>query len=266
MGLWSRITAIFGAKANRALDKLENPAETLDYSYEKQRTLLTNVKKGLAEVATSKQRLKIQVDKLEQQDAKLQSQAQQALVQNREDLARMALQRRQAIAPQLQSLNNQIADLDAQQAKLTEASRTLEARVEMFRTQKETLKAQYQASNAQVKINESFTGLSSEMNNLGSAVQRTQDRIEQMQARATALDELAGSGVLTQIGPGGDDIDRQLAQLTSGSDVDTELAAMKQAIAGPAQPLQLPGGAPAAGQQPTPTTYDAQTGTHIPEQ
>ncbi len=47
MGLWSRIRTLFGAKINRALDRMENPAETLDYSYEKQLSLLRDVKRGL---------------------------------------------------------------------------------------------------------------------------------------------------------------------------------------------------------------------------
>src|SRR5437763_15822873 len=104
--------SIFGAKVNTALDRMENPAETLDYSYEKQLNLLKDVRRGLAEIATSKQRLKMQSEKLRQQDSKLQEQAQQALVQGREDLARLALQRKAAIAPQIESLGQQVTSLD----------------------------------------------------------------------------------------------------------------------------------------------------------
>ena len=105
MGLWSRIRTLFGAKLNSALDRMENPAETLDYSYEKQLSLLTDVRRGLAEVATSKQRLKMQAEKLQQQESKLQQQAQQAVVAGRDDLARVALERRSALQPQILSLN-----------------------------------------------------------------------------------------------------------------------------------------------------------------
>jgi phage shock protein A len=239
VGLWSRIRAIFGAKVNKALDAMEDPGETLDYSYEKQLDLLRNVKRGLADVATAKQRLKLQAEKLNQEDAKLQSQAQQAVVMGRDDLARLALQRRQVIQPQLQNLTVQVQQLDEQQAKLSQASQTLQTRIEMFRTQKEAIKARYAASSAQVKIGESFTGLSSEMNNIGMAVQRAQDRIEQMEARSGALDELIDSGTLqdytAQLG-GGDDIDRQLRLAGGGDDIDAQLAALKAQLAPPAQP------------------------------
>jgi phage shock protein A len=51
-----------------------------------------------------------------------------------------------------------------------------------------------------------------------------------MRARADAVSELEAAGTfddLTQLGDGQDDIDRQLAQLSSGSQVDSELAKMK---------------------------------------
>jgi phage shock protein A len=229
MGLWSRFKALFGAKVNAALDRMEDPGETLDYSYEKQLNLLKEVKRGLADVATSKQRLKLQAAKLEQEDQKLQSQAQQAVMLGRDDLARVAIQRKQAIAPTMQTLQIQVQQLDDQQAKLSDASQKLQTKIDMFRTQKEVTKASYKAAAAQVKISESFTGVSKEMGDIGLTVQRANDRIEQMQARAGALDELIDSGALQDVTalPGDNDIDRQLRLAGGTSDVDAELAALK---------------------------------------
>ena len=240
MGLWSRIRTVFGAKVSKALDRIEDPTETLDYSYNKQLSLLTDVRRGLAEVATSKQRLKMQSEKLRQQHANLQGQAQRAVAAGRDDLARLALQRSLAIQPQIDSLATQVAQLDDQQAKLTDASQKLQTRIDMFRTQKESIKAQYQASSAQVKIGESFTGLSREMNDIGMAVERAQDRIEQMQARSGALDELIDSGALTDYSSrlgGGDDIDRQLRLSRGDDEIEAQLAALKAQLPshGPAQ-------------------------------
>ncbi len=243
MGLWSRLRTVFGAKLSNALDRIEDPTETLDYSYNKQLSLLTDVRRGLAEVATSKQRLKMQAEKLRQQDSNLQAQAQRAVGAGRDDLARLALQRRQAIVPQIESLSSQIVQLDEQQAKLTDASQKLQTRIDLFRTQKESIKAQYQASSAQVKIGESVTGISREMNDIGMAVERAQNRIEQMQARSGALDELIDSGALTdytsQIG-GGDDIDRQLRLARGDNDIEAQLAALKAELPDHPQPQLKP--------------------------
>src|SRR5947209_7715383 len=240
MSVFGRMNTIVQAKMSKVLDKAEDPNETLDYSYEKQLQLLQNVKRGLADLVTSKRRLQLQHDKIQADLVHLDQQAQQALASNREDLARLALQRKVGVQAQLQTLDTQIAQLEAQQQKLTDAEQKLQTKIETFRTTKESIKAQYTASQAQVKISEAATGISEEMADVGLAIQRAQDKTEQMQARATALDDLMETGALTDYTGGGDDIDRQLADLSTGGDVDRQLAAMKAQL-GQSDQKQLEG-------------------------
>lgn len=230
MSMFGRMNTILQAKMSKVLDKAEDPKETLDYSYEKQLKLLQDVKRGLADLVTSKRRLQLQHDKLQQDLSHLDEQARQALAANREDLARLALTRKSSVQQQLSGLDGQITQLEAQQQKLTDAEQRLQTKVESFRTTKEAIKAQYTAADAQVRIGEAATGISEEMADVGLAVQRAQDKTEQMQARASALDELTASGALTDLSGGEDDLDRQLSQLSTGSDVDQQLAAMKAQI------------------------------------
>ncbi|HEX6507885.1 MAG TPA: PspA/IM30 family protein, partial [Chloroflexota bacterium] len=227
MSMFGRMNTILQSKMSKVLDKAEDPNETLDYSYEKQVQLLQNVRRSLADMVTSKRRLQMQHDKLQTDLAHLDDQARQALAANREDLARVALQRKVTMQQQVESLDTQIAQLQTQQQKLTDAEERLTTKIETFRSTKESIKAQYTASQAQVKISEAATGISEEMADVGLAVQRAQDKTEQMQARAAALDDLVETGALSDLSGGGDDIDRQLAQLGSGGEVDAQLAAMK---------------------------------------
>ncbi|MGH2442720.1 MAG: PspA/IM30 family protein [Chloroflexota bacterium] len=229
--MFGRMNTILQSKMSKVLDKAENPNETLDYSYEKQLQLLQNVRRSLADLVTSKRRLELQKDKLQQSFDHLDEQAKQALSANREDLARLALQRKVGVQQQLGTLDTQITQLEGQQQKLTDAEQRLTTKIETFRTTKETIKAQYTASQAQVQIGEAATGISEEMADVGLAVQRAQDKTEQMQARASALDELTASGALTDMSSGTDDIDRQLADVGSQSDVDHQLEAMKAQLA-----------------------------------
>ncbi len=97
-GLGGRMSTVIKAKVSKILDKAEDPAETLDYSYQKQLEALQNVKKGIADVVTSKKRLQMQSQKLEQQVVKLDTQARQALAQGNEELARVALERKNGLA------------------------------------------------------------------------------------------------------------------------------------------------------------------------
>src|SRR5438034_11404255 len=111
-GLMSRASTVVKAKFSKLLDKAEDPAETLDYSYEQQLTLLQNVKRGIADVVTAKKRLQMQQTQLEQSVVKLETQARQALGGGREDLARQALERKSAVQTQLQDLDGQVKTLE----------------------------------------------------------------------------------------------------------------------------------------------------------
>jgi phage shock protein A len=226
-GLMSRAATVIKAKFSRLLDRAEDPGETLDYSYERQLQLLQNVKRGVADVVTAKKRLQLQSDKLEQSLVKLDTQARQALAAGREDLARAALERKSAAQGQLQDLDQQLAGLEAQQEKLVASERQLSAKVEAFRTQKETIKAQYSAAEASVRIGEAATGIGEQMADTGLAIQRAKDKTEQMQARAGAIDELVESGALEDFTSDQTQLDRELAQIASQSQVDSELEKMK---------------------------------------
>jgi phage shock protein A len=229
MSLMKRISLIFRSKANKALDRAEDPRETLDYSYQRQIEMLSKVRRGVADVATSRKRVELQVAQLEQQSQKLHDQAQKALSLGREDLAREALTRKSGLTEQITALRAQHAQLQGEEEKLTLASQRLQAKVEAFRTRKETIKATYTAAEAQTRINEAFSGISEEMGDVGMAVQRAEDKTAQMQARAGAIDELISSGALddaSQLGRG-DDIARELEAMSKDSDVEAELAALK---------------------------------------
>ena len=226
-GLTGRMSTVIKAKVSKLMDRAEDPAETLDYSYQKQVEQLQNVKKGIADVVTAKKRLQMQETSLQQSVVKLDTQARQALSAGQEDLARAALERKNVAQTELQGLDGQVVELEQQQQKLTESEQKLRAKIEAFRTKKEVIKAQYSAAEAQVRISEAATGVGEQMADVGLAVQRAKDKTEQMQARANAIDELTTSGALTDLTSSGDDIDRQLAQISQGGQVDDELAKMK---------------------------------------
>jgi phage shock protein A len=241
MGVMKRVQLVFKAKANKALDKMEDPRETLDYSYQRQLELLTKVRRGVADVATSRKRVELQMNQLQQQSNKLEDQARKALGMGREDLARNALERKASAQGQLNELQAQYAQLQAEEEKLTVASQRLQSKVDAFRTRKETIKATYTAAEAQTRINEAFSGISEEMGDVGMAIQRAEDKTAQMQARAGAIDELMASGALDDaVGGRRDDIQSELDMISASSDVENELSRLKGEIATSA-PKQLEG-------------------------
>jgi phage shock protein A len=226
-GLTGRISTTVKAKVSKLLERAEDPSETLDYSYQKQVEQLQNVKKGIADVVTAKKRLQLQETTLQQQLVKLDTQSRQALSAGKEDLARMALERKNVAQTELQSLDTQVHELEEQQERLTDSEQKLRAKIEAFRTKKEVIKAQYSAAEAQVQISEAASGVGEQMADVGLAMQRAVDKTENMKARADAVSELEAAGAfedVTELGSGEDDIDRQLKQLSNQSAVDDELS------------------------------------------
>jgi len=238
-GLMGRASLVVKSKFSKMLDRAEDPGETLDYSYQKQLELLQNVKRGIADVVTARKRIELQQAQLEQSVVKLETQARDALGANREDLARQALERKAAVQQQLQGLDTQVQQLQDQQEKLVASEKQLSAKVEAFRSQKEVIKAQYSAAEAQVRIGEAATGIGEQMADTGLAIQRAKDKTEQMQARAAAIDELTEAGTLEDLTSTSDALDRELAQLSAGKQVDDELAKMKAELGSGEQQKEL---------------------------
>ncbi len=233
MGFWQRFRMIFKSKANRMLDKAEDPRETLDYSYEKQLELLQKVRRGVADVATSRKRVELQIQGLQNQADKLTEQAKAALAGGREDLAREALTRRSGLSAQLEDLQGQLAQLMAQEEKMVDAAQRLQTKIDSFRTRKESIKAQYSAAEAQTKINEAFAGVSDELSDVGLAIQRAEEKTETMTARAGAIDELVASGALEDFtGSTKDNLTRELEEMASTNQVEDELASLRAEIGG----------------------------------
>lgn len=238
MKIFNRIRIFFRSKTNAALDRIEDPRDTLNYGYTRQRELQQNVKQGLIEVATSRRQLETQVKKLTDRVPQLEEQAQRALNSNREDLARMALQRKQTCLIELAKLETQLAEVAEEENKLTLAEQQFAQRLDTFRSRRNALSAQYTAAEAQVRIHEAMGNISNESADLGMALERAEEEISRMQARATALDALIDNGSLTPLG-GEDPVERELQELAASKAVEEELAILKTKLASHAPQSEL---------------------------
>lgn len=229
LGLTNRITTLVKQKLNILLNRFEDPREGLDYSYIKQIELLNKLRRGIAEVVTAKKQLEMQKAKLWENIRTLEEQARRAIDQSREDLAKLALERKNANMLQLQPLDKQIVEMKAEQDKLEQTEKRLATKVEEFRSKKEVIKAQYSAADAQVRIKESVTGVSEEMADVGMAMSRAEDKTEKMKAKAQALDEMMGSGVLTDYTSNKSDdiIESELEKVSVTASVEEELTKLK---------------------------------------
>ncbi|MDQ3972207.1 MAG: PspA/IM30 family protein [Thermoproteota archaeon] len=227
MGLMNRISTVIKQKANVIINKYEDPREALDYSYTKQIELLNKLRRDIAEVVTAKRRLEMQKAKLWDNIRTLDEQARRSIDAEREDLAKLALERKNANLLQLQGLDKQIGEMLAEQEKLEQTEKRLSTKVEEFKSKKEVIKAQYSAAEAHVRIKENVTGISEEMTDIGMALNKAEEKTEKMKAKSGALDEMINSGVLTDYTTSKDSIEKELEQVTLKGSVEEELAKLK---------------------------------------
>lgn len=227
LGLLNRISTVIKQKVNDLVDKYEDPRQALDYSYVKQRELVNRLRRDMAEVVTSKKRLEMQKARLWDNIRTLDEQARRSLDSDREDLAKLALQRKNANLVQMQGLDRQIAEMQVEQDKLEQTEKRLSAKVEEFKSRKEVIKAQYSSAEAQVRIKENITGISEEMTDVGIAMNRVEEKAERMKSKAQALDEMISSGVLVDYTANKDEIESELEKVTVNKSVEEELAKLK---------------------------------------
>jgi phage shock protein A/DNA-binding XRE family transcriptional regulator len=149
-----------------ALQPPDDPREVLDYSYQRQLEMLTKVRRGVADVATSHKRVELMVSSLEQQAAKLAGQREQALGAGDESLAHEARSREAGTQQRLSELHRQLHTLAGEEERLTVASQRLQAKVEAFRIQKETIKARYTAAEGVQTVRTAFAIISKDTTDL----------------------------------------------------------------------------------------------------
>jgi phage shock protein A len=227
LGLTNRLSTVIKQKVNQLLDRYEDPRQALDYSHVKQTEMLNKLRRDIAEVITSKKRLEMQKAKLWDNIRTLDEQAHRSIEVEREDLAKLALERKNSNLLEVQGLEKQIAEMQNEQEKLEQTEKRLSVKVEEFKSKKEVIKAQYSAAEAQVRIKESVSGISEEMTDVGIAMNRAEDKTEKMKAKSQALDEMIDSGVLTDYTSNKDDINKELEKITVKDSVEEELAKLK---------------------------------------
>jgi phage shock protein A len=218
MSLWRRFVSFFGVKANAAMDRFEDPRETLEVAYRKQLAAVQDARRGVADVLTSEKRLELEAESLRVTSERHTIAAKRALSEGDEATARRALEREAFVNVQSERLLGEVAQIRAQRKMLESLAERMQERADMFRTEKLALGARYVAAKAATQAGENVTGLSSGMEDVAKMVERAQEKAREAQARAAALMQLSDARASTGDGVGVDEarIDARLAAMKSG--------------------------------------------------
>jgi len=243
MSVFRRFSNIFQEKSNAALDRMEDPSQAIDLSYQQLLEQQQKLRTALVEATTGQKRLENQAAEMDKRMTQLNASAQQAMQSGKEDLATQALTQAEVLGQQRQALDPQIQSIRAQVAKLQQAIQKYQAKVQAFGSQRESLKASYEASKATSTAGDTLAGIGEHTSDAAMMMQRAQDKIARTQAHADAVDSLLDSGVLDSplLGGGTSTLDDQITATVVDSNVQAKLAAMKSqlGLAAPAAAGQL---------------------------
>lgn len=226
MGIMARIKFLLRMKTALALNNAENPLQVFDYALEQQQELLGKVRQGLIEVSTSKHQLESQFNQLKVQTLQVKDQARRALLAGREDLTRQSLQHQQVIGYKLEDLKQQLAEVVVQEEQLIKAERQLNERIEDFQERRRVLSARHSAAEAQVRVNQALAGVAGEYAELAITIGRAEEKTEQMQSRAIALNDFIERS-LPSFSKAGDVVERELRILATEQNLEAQLAELK---------------------------------------
>jgi phage shock protein A len=226
MGFFDRLSRLLRANLNDLVSKAEDPAKILDQSVADMQADLVKLRQAVATAIASQRRLQNQAEQADAQAKAWYQRAEQALQKGEETLAREALSRRKTYQDTATALTTQVNNQAGQVETLKRSLTALEGKIAEARTKKEMLKARAQAAQAQEQLQTAVSNLGT--NNAMAAFDQMEEKVLNLEARSQAAAELAGA-----------DLESQFAAL-EGTDVDEELAALKQRMEGGSTPIQLP--------------------------
>ena len=128
MSVFRRFSNIFQQKSNAALDRLEDPSQAIDLSYQQLLEQQQKLRTALVEATAGQKRLENQAGEMDKRIVQLNASAQQAMQSGKEDLATQALTQAEVLGQQRHALDPQIQTISAQVTKLQQAIQRYQAR------------------------------------------------------------------------------------------------------------------------------------------
>lgn len=227
MAILNRLMSIIKAKTNSALDEIEDPREILELSLAETKEQIIKIKQSLVQVTTVKKKFEAELSDIEGKIKLLEEQAQMAVMSDREDLAKEALDRKYGLIEKQNSIKNNILEFNDKINAINQSKEKLEKSIEEIQLKKDELIALNIAADSQLNIKETLTGVTYKVSNISEVLGRFVNKIDEKNARVKALDELVDSGSLAEFSSK-DRLETELKNLKKQEEIKEELQKLKQ--------------------------------------
>lgn len=219
-----QLTALFKNGLNALLEPAADPRETFVDPYQRQYGLLERVREALAENASLRKRLEVRMVELQAKVPTLEASARQAVVDQRDDRARLFLQQRHLALLELKSLTANCQEFQLEEQRMAVMEQRLTAQLEAMRLRQQVSVVRYTSAESQVLATEAMNLIAHELGDLGKTLERAEQKTEYLQARAAAIEQWSDLGALEQPG---DIFSQQLFQAEIEAAIETQLDVLK---------------------------------------
>jgi phage shock protein A len=214
MGMFARVTDIFKANINDLLDRAEDPEKMLKQMVLEMEESVNKTTLAVASSIANHVNLQKKLDKAKADRIEWEKKAMQAITANRDDLAKAALEKKSQYERNITDLEPLTITAKQTSDNLRIQLDKLKSKLDEARTRQSTLVARSQAAKAQKQIAQSLSGVGSDA---FSKFNKLEEKVEKMEAEATAFEQLAGES---------SSLEDEFKQLEASS-VDADLLALK---------------------------------------
>jgi phage shock protein A len=216
MSIFARISDIFKANVNDALDQAEDPEKMIKQMVIEMEEAINKTTLAVAQAIANEKSLerKIETSRLQSQD--WEQKAMQALSANREDLARAAIEKKNSSQKSADDLATAYQQAKITADKLREQLQVLKGKLDEARVKQSTLIARSQAAKAQKEIAQAASGVGT---GAFANFEKYETKIEKLEAEAVAYEEL---------GDGSSSLDAEFKKLSTNTSTDQDLIELKR--------------------------------------
>lgn len=188
MGMFNRISNIFSAKANGALDGIENPIEMLDQKLRDMDESLNTAKVSSAQVLGNCKETEKKIAQLTKESGEWEVKVKLAMSKGNEDLAKKALAKKIDADKELASLETIFTEQTAKCDKLKAGLKDLQNEIEKTRRYRDEASARMSNADASKKVNEIMANVNTKSNSIN--IDDIERKIAKKEAMAEGLGDL----------------------------------------------------------------------------
>ncbi|MGB9905615.1 MAG: PspA/IM30 family protein, partial [Desulfotomaculales bacterium] len=218
MGIFSRLKDLLEANISDLLNKAEDPEKMLNLYIERAGEELKEFNVQVNRAVADELALRQKIEASEKEIESWASQARVAVQQGRDDLARVALERKQTAQANLENYRAQLSEQQKAVAELRENYRLLEEKLHKAKAEREQLIIRKRRAEALKEASEAVQQVSGA--SALSDFDRMREKVERLEAEARASSISAGSSL--------EDEFARLKKAAQQQSVEEELARLKK--------------------------------------